>query len=671
MSGPYLSKSDFKAAFDCSTKLHYRKARFPTNLDENEYIQFLADGGFMVELLAKAKFPGGHDLVAERDQARAFAMTGELLQSNPHAVIYEAAALHERFLARVDILRREGDMLHLIEVKSSSVGGENVEADDSLEEFVLQRGKNQGEPNAKWLPYLLDITFQRLVLQLAFPQFKHVKASLCVVNKSAAARDCETLDHFQLTPQKSDNPDRPRARPLVEYRGDLKALLDSELVVLRNVTELTDQLMDRVQTRAQQLAALLQPDGQAMKVTSSLPDTYKLCKKCEYRLKGDATRQAEQEGRHGFQQCWRARAATPYHLLDLSRVTQIVPPGEQGPVEALLARGGSSFLELAADDLGSPGSRRDRRLLQWQNSQGAGKEHLPASLVQELRRHVNQPGRPLHFLDFEACNVALPHHAGLRPYERVAFQFSCHTLTGAEDERSPLPATCHRAWLNTECEFPNFKFARALRECLGETGTVYVWSHFEQSTLAVVLRQLHQSLQVDPQATVRLAGVASQEEVNSLVDWLERLLGPQELGPDKKLKRVSPRLRDLHDLCLKHYFHPDMLGRTSIKVVLPAIWRNQASIHDHPWFAEYRRMGDDGHPLDPYKVLPPLPLGEESEDEEVVNDGTGAIRIYQELIFRRDAAPEFTANRRQLLEQYCKLDTAAMIMIWKHWTSQP
>lgn len=668
MKTTYLSKSDFKAAYDCASKLRYRKARFPTNLDENDYIQFLADGGFMVELLAKAKFPGGHDLVDDRDQPRAFARTAELLRSNPDAVIYEAAALHDRILARVDILRREGDTLHLIEVKSSSVGGEE-EPDDSQEEFVLTRGPNQGEPNAKWLPYLLDITFQRMVLQLAFPAFKRVKASLCVVNKSATARDCETLRLFKLTPQKSDDPERPRARPRVEYLGDPKDLRTSELMVLRDVTSLTDQLMDRVRVRAHELAALLQPDGQAAAVPPSLPDVYKLCKKCEYRLKGESAQKAERDGRHGFQQCWGARAATPYHLLDLSRVTQIVAPGERGPVEALIARGGSSFLQLGADDLGAAGPRRDRRFVQWDNSRGPGREHLPASLSQELLTHRRHPGGPLHFLDFEACNVALPHHAGLRPYERVAFQFSCHTLSGAEDGRAPLPATCHRAWLNTDCAFPNFKFARALRECLGESGTVYVWSHFEQSTLAVVLRQLRASLQQDPTATVGLAGAASLEEVNSLADWLERLLGPEELGANKKLKRVSPRIRDLHDLCLKHYFHPEMLGRTSIKVVLPAVWRNQPHIHAHPWFSEYRRDGGDGRPLDPYKVLPPLPLGEAPDEEEVVNDGTGAIRIYEELIFRRDVPPEFTANRRRLLEQYCKLDTAAMIMIWKHWCS--
>ena len=52
MPSPYLTKSDFKASFDCRTKLFYRKNSYPSNTDENAYLKFLADGGFMIELVA-------------------------------------------------------------------------------------------------------------------------------------------------------------------------------------------------------------------------------------------------------------------------------------------------------------------------------------------------------------------------------------------------------------------------------------------------------------------------------------------------------------------------------------------------------------------------------------------------------------------------------------------
>ena len=72
MPRPYLTKSDFKACFDCRTRLFYRKSGYPTSVDENEYIQFLADGGFMIEVVAKAQFPHGVDLAGERDPLKAF-----------------------------------------------------------------------------------------------------------------------------------------------------------------------------------------------------------------------------------------------------------------------------------------------------------------------------------------------------------------------------------------------------------------------------------------------------------------------------------------------------------------------------------------------------------------------------------------------------------------------
>jgi hypothetical protein len=680
MPSPYLSKSDFKAAFDCSAKLRFRKAGYPSNHSQNEYMRFLADGGFMVEHLAKAKYPVHTDLVDITNPGAAFARTKQLLAESHSAVIFEAAALYGKFLARIDILCREGNSLHLIEVKSSSVRSETrtqeeVDEDEELEEskeesMVRTDGKKKGEPKRKWMPYLIDVTFQRMALQLAFPEFKHVRASLCLVDKSALARECETLDYFVLT--RSDD-GQSRSRPTVEYTGNAEDLLTSELLVIRDVTEITHRLMDRVKERARELSALIRPDGQAAAVAVSLPETYKFCKNCEYRLKGDTARTANLESKHGFQECWGARATTPFHILDLTHITGLAN-GTSDPVKALLEHGGSSYLELDPDELGKKkdGTRYKRRLLQWENSRGGGTEHLTPTLVEELRGHLQQPGAPFHFLDFEACNVALPHHAGMHPYDRVVFQFSCHTLHGSEDESAPLPAGCHRGWINTEREFPNFKFARALRECLGEAGTVYVWSSFEQSTLEVVLRQLRESLQCDASESAWATGVASLSEVRELAEWLERLLGPETLvrkGNKLVSKRISsPRLRDLHALCRRDYFHPDMLGRTSIKVVLPAIWRHQPDIHRHPWFAEYYRVGADGIPLDPYKSLSPLPLGAEGAQQKVVSDGTDAIRIYEELIFRKSVPEEQVDNCRKLLEQYCKLDTAAMIMIWKHWS---
>ena len=190
MPSPYLSKSDFKACCDCRTKLFYRKHRYPTNLDENEYLEFLADGGFMIETVAKAQYPTGVDLVDERDPSRAFARTKDLLNAAPDAVVFEAAAIWGKFYARIDVLRREGNTLHLIEVKSSSINAEDPE-DDAESPFLNAKGA----VSSKWREYVLDVAFQARLLRKAFPTFR-VKPWLCVVNKGHRATAVETMAHL-------------------------------------------------------------------------------------------------------------------------------------------------------------------------------------------------------------------------------------------------------------------------------------------------------------------------------------------------------------------------------------------------------------------------------------------------------------------------------------------
>ena len=182
-----MTKSDFTACRDCRTKLYYRKGGYPSNADDDEYMRFLADGGFMVEYIAKAQFPGGVDLAGLRDPGEAFARTRGLLAADG-AVLFEAAAIVDRFYVRTDILRRRGGELHLIEVKSSSLGPDD---DPAGSPFLSPRGGIL----AKWRDYLLDVTFQAHVAQQAFPGLR-VVPHLCVVDRTQPVSDAETLGRF-------------------------------------------------------------------------------------------------------------------------------------------------------------------------------------------------------------------------------------------------------------------------------------------------------------------------------------------------------------------------------------------------------------------------------------------------------------------------------------------
>lgn len=191
MASPYITKSDFKVAVDCRTKLFYRKNGYPTNLDENEYLRFLADGGFMIEFIAKTRFPTGIDLVDERNPITAFEQTRKLI-TEPNVVLFEAAATIGKYHVRTDILEKIGNVLNLIEVKSSSIDDDD-DADDAASPFLTKNGTVV----SRWKKYLMDVAFQTHVLQLVFPDLV-VRPHLCVVDKSKIANESETLGRFLL-----------------------------------------------------------------------------------------------------------------------------------------------------------------------------------------------------------------------------------------------------------------------------------------------------------------------------------------------------------------------------------------------------------------------------------------------------------------------------------------
>ena len=89
---------------------------------------------------------------------------------------------------------------------------------------------------------------------------------------------------------------------------------------------------------------------------------------------------------------------------------------------------------------------------------------------------------PYHFIDFETAAVALPFHAGMRPYESLAFQFSHHVMDANGEIRHVGQFLCAEPGV-----FPNYDFARALmRELDGDDGTVFMWSHHENTILNAI-----------------------------------------------------------------------------------------------------------------------------------------------------------------------------------------
>jgi hypothetical protein len=139
---------------------------------------------------------------------------------------------------------------------------------------------------------------------------------------------------------------------------------------------------------------------------------------------------------------------------------------------------------------------------------------------------------PLHFLDFETDNPAVPLFTGLHPYGRLPFQFSCHVLTADGGLR-------HFEYLHEAPSDPRPPLAQALGEALREEGG--------RGTL--------------------VAYNAGFEK--GVLEELAEFVGPGALRA--VLTEAAGRLWDLLAIFRRHYLDPAFGGSNSLKSVLPVL----------------------------------------------------------------------------------------------------
>jgi len=133
---------------------------------------------------------------------------------------------------------------------------------------------------------------------------------------------------------------------------------------------------------------------------------------------------------------------------------------------------------------------------------------------------------PLHFLDFETFNPALPAYLGTRPYQIIPFQWSLHV----RDSEGNLT---HDSFLHDGDGDPRGTFATSLLDAIGPEGNIVVYSGYEQTVIKRLAEEFPQ--------------------------YRERLLA------------LCDRLFDLLAVIRTHYYHPEFHGSYSIKSVLPAL----------------------------------------------------------------------------------------------------
>jgi hypothetical protein len=590
MPNLYLTKSDFKVGRECPRKIYYRKMKYPSRMDEDPYLQFLAEGGYMVGEIAKMLYPDGID-IQTLDVEEALTQTRELLQRD-RVTLFEPAILWDCFLVRVDVLIKEGDQLHLVEVKSKS-----GEAPAGETPFFTQKGGIAAE----WRPYVEDCAFQAFVLRNAFPD-AHTRVSLMVPDKGALCPIDGLSGQFKLT--RNEN----RRGVAVSFTGDREAVRGSGFLRLFPADEAIALVASEVSDAAREFALHVRDGVRPAEISIGYQ-----CRNCEYHYSNG-------DGRNGFLECWGELGTVSPHLFELYQLGRVKREDKTRTADFLIQSGLTSLHDIPLADLSGAFAAKQR--IQIQNTLEQTEWIAPA-----LKDILAGAPYPLHFIDFEASRTAVPPHRGLRPYGLVAFQWSCHTI------EQPGQAPQHRDWINTRDVFPNVEFAESLRQCVGDTGVLLVWSPYEKSCLKDIAKRLREAPEFAP---------------DGLLPWLERVTSEEN------------RIVDMCKLAREYYYHPRMKGSHSIKAVLPAVWENNPTLRAHPWFSAYAE-----NPSDPYQSLPPIEIAEKAE---LIKEGTGAIRAYQDMLYgEHKDDPGIRDRWTELLRQYCELDTMAMVIIWMHW----
>ena len=175
MNPRYLTKSRFKLALDCPTKLYYtRKEQYENKSDSDSFLEALAQGGFQVEELARMDYPNGIAIIGDDYNYDLLAEKTRRFLEQENVTIFEPAFLINDLFIRVDILVKKGNNIKLIEVKAKSISSIDHQS------FIKSNGKLGGG----WDLYLYDIAFQKYVIQSCYPEW-NISSYLKLADKNA------------------------------------------------------------------------------------------------------------------------------------------------------------------------------------------------------------------------------------------------------------------------------------------------------------------------------------------------------------------------------------------------------------------------------------------------------------------------------------------------------
>lgn len=664
----YFTKSLFKLALECPTKLYYvGKAEYNNIQEENAFLDALKDGGYQVGALAKAYLDGGVDLEG-CDNEQAYQTTQELLKQDK-VIIYEALLRHENMQVRCDILVKTDNHIEIIEVKSKSF---NSEADckyRNKEGQVISELKTaKGKLMDPWKEYLLDIAFQSYVAEKVIEPGLNINYYLMLVDKDQKCPVDGLNQKFIITKQGPDKKLKIVAEELSEADKNpwllRKIKVDGHIQELRLREYVINSIPMGFDLYVKTLASSYQKDE---KIVTELGGK---CKGCEFK----ATPAEEVKGlKSGFKECW--KQALKWQDSDFEDKT-VLDLWKSMTKDKLIAEGKIKLDDFDVNDvnLREEGDSLSQSERQWLQIQKYQRQDNQPFIHPKLKDVMSKWVFPLHFIDFETCAVAIPFHKGHSPYEQIAFQFSHHILyeDGKIEHKSEFIETRPGV-------FPNYDFVRALKKELGQdSGTIFRFHNHENTILNAIYEQL-------------------QEEQTEIEDKAALMEFISSITVKKGSRAGERSMVDLEEVIRKYTYFPITDGRTSMKILFPAVLKLSETIQNkyskpiygakdgiqsknfENWAIVTRN--EKGEIEDPYKRLGSVSENVSPEDKELfeslertseitdINEGGMALTAYAMMQYVEMSDVERKAIRASLLK-YCEMDTLAMVVLYEFLAEQ-
>ena len=658
MTAKYLTKSRFKLAIECPTKLFYTgKKEYANNSLDNPFLEALAEGGFQVGELAKYYYPGGHS-IHTLDYQDALQQTNQLLEQD-NVIIYEAAIKHNNLFIRVDILVKKGNSIKLIEVKSKS-----IKEHSSRQFFTTKEGIDTGI-YAEWKPYLYDVAFQRYVIRSALPNFE-ISCFLLLTDKTAKASADGINQKFQIVEDKNRRKGIKVSSSLNQKDLSVKllhAILVDDACNLLIATEKQLFILGQLG-----FVKFIDKCSENYKNDKKLKTQFKSkCKSCEFNTK---TEDLDKGLLSGFIECGKENLGWSDQEANMDTVLDI---WNHRSKDRLIDEGKIKFSDLCEEDIDPKKKNGESRnkwgWRQWLQIEKSQNDDSSIFLNKtELRNMMSQWVFPLHFIDFETSKVAIPFNQGRNPYEGVAFQFSHHVI----NENGTIE---HKGeYLNTEPGFfPNYEFLRQLRKELAQDdGTIFRYASHENTFLNEIYKQIR--LDKNP--------ISDKDE---LCAFIELISHPTEKSPYQWTTGKRDMV-DLLELVKQYYYNPQTNGSNSLKYVLPATINSSDYLkqkYSKPVYGSEEMPSlnfkghqwldiKDGLASNPYENLSELFDGASTlnikKSDESIKDGGAAMTAYAKLQFEGISSDERSKLQKNLL-RYCELDTLAMVMIYEAWVN--